>query len=458
MFNNKNNESRRPILRMASETKTNARILDVAHRYITDEFREKYLNDVSEPVINDLINKSINVEKNLANNNEKFKFRGKSSTAVLYKFPKGDMYVVRITPRKNATLYKRIGKEIDVYKLLQSNPIEARQFISELVYADALIAGGKEQSYFIFKYEEGLRLDEFIKKYPNMLSATEVLKIYNHLLEAINFIGNKGIVHRDIKPENIWFSIKRNIPLLFDFDASCEIENCSSAEFVGTKKYASPSAKKLPLYISGFGNMKEMYNYSPIYDKYSALLILEKDLINLVKSKERVVIEKRIAEDKDILTSENMAKFKKIVAGSYATSRMQQMGNERIGIMNPTWGGANCGCIKQPKMQLPIKVSLNPLNVLLKGGACPCQAVPKMAIPMGDLQREGYRGGYREDSAKYTRKGGYRATKKNLKYLKKLKRGESIGFTMISSLKSKGLIPRSNGTKKVSPKYRRYIH
>jgi hypothetical protein len=51
--------------------------------------------------------------------------------------------------------------------------------------------------------------------------------------------------------------------------------------------------------------------------------------------------------------------------------------------------------------------------------------------------------------------GGYRATKKNRKYLRKWKRGESIGFTMRSSLKAKGLIPRSNGKKRISKKYRR---
>lgn len=51
--------------------------------------------------------------------------------------------------------------------------------------------------------------------------------------------------------------------------------------------------------------------------------------------------------------------------------------------------------------------------------------------------------------------GGYKPTKRNIKYLKKWKRGESIGFTMRSSLKAKGLIPRANGTKRVSSKYRK---
>lgn len=50
--------------------------------------------------------------------------------------------------------------------------------------------------------------------------------------------------------------------------------------------------------------------------------------------------------------------------------------------------------------------------------------------------------------------GGYKPTKKNLKYLKLYKQGKSIGFTMRSSLKAKGLIPRANGTYKVSSKYK----
>lgn len=50
-------------------------------------------------------------------------------------------------------------------------------------------------------------------------------------------------------------------------------------------------------------------------------------------------------------------------------------------------------------------------------------------------------------------RGGYRATRKNKKYLALWKKGKSIGFTMRSSLKAKGLIPRANGRKFVSAKY-----
>lgn len=55
------------------------------------------------------------------------------------------------------------------------------------------------------------------------------------------------------------------------------------------------------------------------------------------------------------------------------------------------------------------------------------------------------------------KRGGYKPTAKNLEYLRKWKRGESIGFTMRSSLKAKGLIPRSNGTYRVSDKYKKRV-
>ena len=51
----------------------------------------------------------------------------------------------------------------------------------------------------------------------------------------------------------------------------------------------------------------------------------------------------------------------------------------------------------------------------------------------------------------------YKPTKKNRKYLAKWKQGKSIGFTMRSSLKAIGLIPRSNGTKRASDKYKKII-
>lgn len=58
----------------------------------------------------------------------------------------------------------------------------------------------------------------------------------------------------------------------------------------------------------------------------------------------------------------------------------------------------------------------------------------------------------------FQRIGGYRPSARDLEYLRKWKRGESIGFTMIASLKAKGLIPRTSrkfkGKKVLGPKYK----
>jgi len=135
--------------------------------------------------------------------------------------------------------------------------------------------------------------------------------------------------------------------------------------------------------------------------------------------------------------------------------------NCKIGVLFPRFGGGGCGCSTSPKpmMELPPGVTQGPLTLglmkggsncmscgsapphllriqqqseLLRGGSCGCQAVPKIPTALG----------------------GYRATKRNLKYLRLYKQGKSIGFTMRSSLKAKGLIPRANGKKRVSNKYR----
>lgn len=58
----------------------------------------------------------------------------------------------------------------------------------------------------------------------------------------------------------------------------------------------------------------------------------------------------------------------------------------------------------------------------------------------------------------FQRIGGYRPSARDKEYLRKWKRGESIGFTMTSSLKAKGLLPRTSrkfkGKKVVSAKYK----
>lgn len=92
-----------------------------------------------------------------------------------------------------------------------------------------------------------------------------------------------------------------------------------------------------------------------------------------------------------------------------------------------------------------------------KGGGCGCGA----RSYRGGSQRGGGCGctsGLLPQGGGTRKRGGYRATKRNLKYLKKWKKGQSIGFTMTSSLKAKGLIPRTSktmkGKKVVSRKYK----
>jgi len=98
---------------------------------------------------------------------------------------------------------------------------------------------------------------------------------------------------------------------------------------------------------------------------------------------------------------------------------------ERCGSGGRRQNGGGCGC-SGPLVQ--------------SGGGCACS------------------GGLLKGGATRKRRGGYRPTKKNLMYLNQWKKGKSIGFTMTSSLKAKGLIPRTSRTLKgkrvVSRKYR----
>jgi hypothetical protein len=188
--------------------------------------------------------------------------------------------------------------------------------------------------------------------------------------------------------------------------------------------------------------------------------------LNSPMLEKRMVYDIAKADDMRFLEENSAIQDKKGGFSRMRRNKTRKLGGMRIGLMNPRWGGkrkpdnkiesmlnlsevftgGGCGCdgasAPKPMMELPLGLSLGPLTKGLTGGACLCQAVPKIPIPLGELPKEGYR-------------GGYRATKRNLKYLKLFKQGKSIGFTMRSSLKAKGLIPRANGKKIVSAKYKR---
>jgi serine/threonine protein kinase len=387
-------------------------------------------------------------------------------------------YIIRVTPYKSYAERMWTDNEINIYEHLKKDS-SYPQFISNLLYADSHKTTAKKESIFLFEYEPGEVLSEFIETNKGKLSKDAIMNIYNHLDEAIDFLAKNKVVHRDIKPENIYISSSRNIPLLFDFDASCQIgKDCKAYQYTGSHKYATPNSKRLR-YQFGFTNKTDSYIYSPIYDKYSLAVMLEADLSKLASTVlEKEEIQSYAKHIQGLLLAQNInqqeikgdynrmrktRKTRKTRGGSCGTGtcQMPQMGGAecKIGVLFPRFGGANkqkpentmetllnlseslisgggcgCGVPKRPMIDLPSNLSLGPLTTgLTKGGACPCQAVAPLPTPLG---------------------GGYRATKRNLKYLRKYKRGIPIGFTMRSSLKAKGLIPRSNGTRRVSPKYR----
>ncbi len=106
-----------------------------------------------------------------------------------------------------------------------------------------------------------------------------------------------------------------------------------------------------------------------------------------------------------------------------------------------------CGCMggKPPKKTL-------------RGGYGGCTGQPTMLRALGIMNggkrtRRGGGGPCPCSLGKLVR-GGYKPTAKDRAALRRYRAGKSIGFTMRSSLKAKGLIPRANGTRRVSNKYK----
>jgi serine/threonine protein kinase len=428
-------------------------------RMVYDIYISPNFESVLKPskTVNQLMKEGTKLQNNSKNGS------GATSVGSIYELPDGKKYIVRRT-KSNPFTGMRLKNEIGIYRVLKESE-KYRDFISNLLYADAHLAATTPYSYFIFEYEDGDVLDEYIEKNKGTKSIKEVLRIYEHLQNAVSYLASKGVVHKDIKPQNIYFSTKRNIPLLFDFDASCMGDACETGDFSGSPQYATPTSKGLRGQ-EGFTAKTKIYRYSPLYDRHSLSILLGNDLSKLVKVEDESKIKDIAKADEMRFLAENSAiQDKKGGFSRMRRNKTRKLGGMRIGLMNPRWGGKSrpnnkiesilnfseslvgggCGCdrasAQKPMMELPLGLSLGPLTKGLTGGACPCQAVPKIPIPLGELPKEGYR-------------GGYRATKRNLKYLKLFKQGKSIGFTMRSSLKAKGLIPRANGKKMISAKYK----
>lgn len=134
-------------------------------------------------------------------------------------------------------------------------------------------------------------------------------------------------------------------------------------------------------------------------------------------------------------------------------------------------GGAPCPCSAGVKPTMPAKPQMQ------LGGAGTCTGGTPMLKALGIMAGGKRRGNKRSgEKRKHTKRAaataackcrpfsggrsgskrsrGYKPTARNLATLRKYKAGKSIGFTARSSLKAKGLIPRSNGRYKVSRKYK----
>ena len=158
---------------------------------------------------------------------------------------------------------------------------------------------------------------------------------------------------------------------------------------------------------------------------------------------------------------------KDIVTQEYGTS--YDLNKDFVRLPAATGQAGGCGCMKKPAQLLPSsQQQQQPLKQEQLGGGT-CSGGTPMLRALGIMAGGKRRGSGRTKRAKRnsTKKSackcqpffggrgrGYKPTARNLATLRKYKAGKSIGFTMRSSLKAKGLIPRSNGTYKVSRKYR----
>jgi serine/threonine protein kinase len=248
----------------------------------------------------------------------------------------GKKYILRKTKVNNHEIRNALKNELSMYKILQEDP-NYKKYITNLLYADVpLVLHNSEaynNAYFIFEYQDGKTLDMFAEENKDSLNYTQIQKMINHLKEALQFIHSKGIIHRDIKPDNVFID-KSLIPLIFDFDISCKKgPDCRAGEFIGTRKYMTNGAKVLL-------NKSTAYEYNENYDLHSLGILIQEDLVKLAKPEDKEKVKKY---------GSDIRERRKMFGGKTRTRK-----GGRIGVLNPWWGGA-CGCQQLPKLPIPIK-------------------------------------------------------------------------------------------------------
>ena len=209
--------------------------------------------------------------------------RGTFSTAYLVTGLDMNKYIVRITPVIGTKERNILQREIDMYQTLRSDT-NALHYISELLYADYPTKYHNreeyDQSYFVFRYVEGVPLDTFIQSFQSKkyITLTKLQDWANHMLKILKFLRLHKIVHRDIKPANLFVDTTNDRLVVFDFGSACfEGEDCKTTEFHGTRAYASPNSLTL---LSE--SLPPSYEYSYANDEYAVKLILQTNIVKLV--------------------------------------------------------------------------------------------------------------------------------------------------------------------------------
>ncbi len=211
---------------------------------------------------------------------------GRYSVAYLATLGPDEKYIVRITPVVGSQERQLLLHEIEIYQRLKKT-YGFSNYVSDLVYADVPTLYHNKQnydnSYFVFRYAEGLPLDTLIQTFHRQsdkktyMTIDAVQKWTRNLLEILDFLKANKIIHRDIKPANLFVDTTHDRLLIFDFGSACfEGHDCKSYEFHGTRNYAAPNTFQL------FTHFPKVYEYTPVNDLYSVKVIVSKDIMSIV--------------------------------------------------------------------------------------------------------------------------------------------------------------------------------
>lgn len=66
------------------------------------------------------------------------------------------------------------------------------------VYDAGVLPDGR--TFYVMRFVEGRRLDEFCRETPNL---AERLRVFQKVCDAVSFAHSRGVLHRDLKPQNI---------------------------------------------------------------------------------------------------------------------------------------------------------------------------------------------------------------------------------------------------------------